>query len=279
MFNDIEVVFIDLDKTLTTRKKKYDVSLDNRLQIKNLQKRKVWTIITTGRTRKDIVRIWNQIHLNDYCDYVIYSNGAMIENFRKKEVIHQKRISFNQILEFLKYIKENHPNWIFKFADSIDFYTFNEIKLKFKFLNLVINDFNVKKFSLEEFNKFKKFDTSKIGIIGSFSGKKTKKILKLLQEKFPNFKIVNSGLSIYLEITNQGVTKGTAAIILADYLHLNLDHAIAIGDSDNDRSLFEIVGYPIAMKKSDKELIKIAKFKTKSAKRNGVAKVIKNINI
>jgi hydroxymethylpyrimidine pyrophosphatase-like HAD family hydrolase len=41
MFNNIEVIFIDLDKTLTTRKKKYDVSLDNRLQIKNLQKRKI----------------------------------------------------------------------------------------------------------------------------------------------------------------------------------------------------------------------------------------------
>lgn len=279
MFNDIEAVFIDLDKTLTTRKKKYDVSLDNRLQIKNLQKRKVWTIITTGRAKQDIVRVWNQIHLNNYCDYVIYSNGAMIENFGKNEIIHQKKLNFNQILEFLKYIKENHPKWIFRFADGTDFFTFNDIGLKYKFLNLLIKDFNIKKFSLEEFNKFKKFDTSKIGIIGSFSGKKTKKILNIIQEKFPNFKIVNSGLKIYLEITNQGVTKGMAAIVLADYLHLNLDNAIAIGDSNNDKALFEIVGYPVAMKKSDKDLLKIAKFRTKSAKKNGVAKVIKNINI
>ncbi|CRX37246.1 / ywpJ_2 / putative phosphatase YwpJ /:119835 Forward [Candidatus Hepatoplasma crinochetorum] len=279
MFNDIEAVFIDLDKTLTTRKKKYDVSLDNRLQIKNLQKRKVWTIITTGRTKQDIIRVWNQIHLNNYCDYVIYSNGAMIENFRKNEIIHQKKINFNQILEFLEYIKENHPKWIFRFADGTDFFTFNNIGLKYKFLNLLIKDFNIKKFSLEEFNKFKKFDTSKIGIIGSFSGKKTKKILNIIQEKFPNFKIVNSGLKIYLEITNQNVTKGMAAIVLADYLNLNLDNTIAIGDSNNDKALFEIVGYPVAMKKSDKDLLKIAKFRTKSAKKNGVAKVIKNINI
>lgn len=279
MFNDIEVVFIDLDKTLTTRKKKYDVSLDNRLQIKNLQKRKVWTVITTGRTKKDIIRVWNQIHLNNYCDYVIYSNGAMIENFRKNEVIHQKKITFNEILEFLEYVKENHPNWIFRFANSTDFFTFSEIELKYKLLNWLIKDLNIKKFTLEEFNKFKQFDTSKIGIIGSFSGKKTKEILNLIQEKFPNFKVVNSGLKIYLEITNQGVTKGTAAIILADYLHFNLDNAIAIGDSNNDKALFEIVGYPIAMKNSDKDLLKIAKFKTKSAKKNGVAKVIKNINI
>ncbi|BDV03384.1 MAG: haloacid dehalogenase [Candidatus Hepatoplasma scabrum] len=279
MFNNIEAVFIDLDRTLTTRKNKFDVSLDNRLQIKNLQKRKVWTIITTGRAREDIVRVWNQIHLNKYCDFVIYANGAIIENFHKKEIIHQKKINFNQALNFLKYIKKDHPDWIFRFANSSIFYTFSDIKLKYKFFNWLLKDFTVKKFSLDEFNKLKVFETPKIGIIGSFRKKKSKNILKQIQDKFPDFKIVSSGLEIYLEITAVGVTKGSAAIILADYLNLNLDNTIALGDSNNDKALFEIVGYPIAMKNSEKDLLKIAKFKTQSAKKNGVAKAIKNINI
>ncbi|AHK22226.1 HAD family hydrolase [Candidatus Hepatoplasma crinochetorum] len=279
MFNNIEVIFIDLDKTLTTRKKKYDVSLDNRLQIKNLQKRKIWTVIATGRSREDIVRIWNQIHLNKYSDFVIYSNGAIIENFDRKIIIHQKKISFSDILIFLKYLRENHPNWIFRFADSSYFYSFSKKTYKQKIFSKLINDFELRKFSLDEFNKFKNFETSKIGIIGSLSKKRSKKIIDELEEKFPQFKIVISGFGIYIELTAEGVTKGSAAIVLADYLKFNLNNSIAIGDSLNDKSLFEIVGYPVAMKNSNKELLKIAKFTTKTAKKNGVAKVINDINI
>jgi hypothetical protein len=52
---------------------------------------------------------------------------------------------------------------------------------------------------------------------------------------------------VYLEITRRGVSKGNALIKLAEHLNIPLENVAAIGDQQNDISMFEAVGLPIAM--------------------------------
>lgn len=50
-----------------------------------------------------------------------------------------------------------------------------------------------------------------------------------------------------LEMTAQGVTKGSGLKALADYLHIPMAQTVGIGDSDNDRAMLHDVGLSVAM--------------------------------
>jgi Cof subfamily protein (haloacid dehalogenase superfamily) len=50
-----------------------------------------------------------------------------------------------------------------------------------------------------------------------------------------------------VDISRRGVSKGTALTALASHLGIPLHRVAAIGDADNDRSMFEVAGLAIAM--------------------------------
>ena len=51
----------------------------------------------------------------------------------------------------------------------------------------------------------------------------------------------------YLEITRRGVTKGAAVANLASFLGIPAERVAAVGDGENDISMFEVAGLAIAM--------------------------------
>jgi Cof subfamily protein (haloacid dehalogenase superfamily) len=71
-------------------------------------------------------------------------------------------------------------------------------------------------------------------------------------------KVANINLSysspVYLEVTKQGVNKGSALIQLAHYLGIPLPRVAAIGDERNDLSMFEVAGLAIAMGNASAEV-------------------------
>ncbi len=70
---------------------------------------------------------------------------------------------------------------------------------------------------------------------------------KTLLERLPlDLSITFSG-PLYLEVTSRGVSKGRALTSLAEYLGLALKNVAAIGDQQNDLSMFEVAGLAIAM--------------------------------
>jgi Cof subfamily protein (haloacid dehalogenase superfamily) len=52
---------------------------------------------------------------------------------------------------------------------------------------------------------------------------------------------------IYLEITNKGVSKGNALMLLANHMGIIPEKIIAVGDQENDLSTFQVANYVVAM--------------------------------
>ena len=50
-----------------------------------------------------------------------------------------------------------------------------------------------------------------------------------------------------IELTAQGVDKGTALLALADLLHIPREATVAVGDSENDRAMLEKAGIAAVM--------------------------------
>jgi hypothetical protein len=78
----------------------------------------------------------------------------------------------------------------------------------------------------------------------------------------------------YLEITNREADKGAALRLLAGHMRIPLDATAAVGDGDNDRALFAVAGYRIAMANAVPSLRRLADHITGSNDDGGVAAAI-----
>jgi hypothetical protein len=83
------------------------------------------------------------------------------------------------------------------------------------------------------------------------------------------------GKNGYLEIIPQGASKGEGLKKLASMYNLTLDQTIAVGDSANDVSMFEVAGLSVAMANATQYAKSHAKHITFSNEDDGVAAVIK----
>lgn len=81
----------------------------------------------------------------------------------------------------------------------------------------------------------------------------------------------------FIEATKQGVTKFSALQVIANHFNLNLRHAIAFGDFENDYELIGGVGYGVAMANATDHIKEAARLTTVSNDEHGVAKMLKQL--
>ena len=81
----------------------------------------------------------------------------------------------------------------------------------------------------------------------------------------------------YLEITSSDATKGHAIRQLATYLNIPLDRILAIGDSRNDQSMFEVVGKRVAMGNAVPEIKAAADIIAPTNDEDGVAWTLRTL--
>jgi HAD-superfamily hydrolase, subfamily IIB len=82
---------------------------------------------------------------------------------------------------------------------------------------------------------------------------------------------ISSSMPNNFEVMARGVSKGRALEILADHYNIKMEHVVAIGDSENDISMLERVGLPIAMGNAADEVKNIARYTVPSNDEDGVA--------
>lgn len=80
--------------------------------------------------------------------------------------------------------------------------------------------------------------------------------------------------SRYLEISDQQANKGSALVSLCNYLKIDMKHVMVIGDGDNDLSMLEKAGYPVAMGNAIQVVKDSAKFTTSRNTDDGFAKAV-----
>ena len=87
------------------------------------------------------------------------------------------------------------------------------------------------------------------------------------------FDFIRSEKTLY-EILPRGICKGTSVIKLCDYLNIDIRKSIAIGDYNNDISMFRTAGTGIAVSNACEEALNAADFVTVSNEEHAIAKVV-----
>ncbi len=267
MDKKIKAIFVDIDGTLTNgHKYKYEPHQKDINALKRAQKRGIKIILSTGRSREDLLPVWEKIAMVGTGDYAIHSSGAVLENMYTQNVIFDQKIdefTANKIFDFI-----NKRNLRYKLAGYSTFY-----RNRRTWVDRMINSSKKMKIEWADRAKLDGSSLRKIGIL-AFSKRKLNKIYKELTNEIPNIEVARTGSGYYFEITKSGISKASAATAYSELSGIKLEDSMAIGDSENDYKLFEVVGHPAAMKNADRKLKKISRYVTRSVKKNGVATLL-----
>lgn len=271
-----KMVLIDLDGTLLNDQK--EVSKRNAETIQKIHEEKgVLFVLATGRNINDISQVIEAIG-NSINQYVIASNGAIIKDNTKNDYVLRKYIDKEEVIKvidtFRKYCLRG---MVHTYEGQL---TEEDAKVEIGTKVGLIKD--LKQFYLENCID----TTSMITLHGE-----EKNLRQMIQEIRQNFNELDStelcDLVIYLkegvystkyiDIMRKNATKANAIKILAEYLQINKDEIVVMGDGANDISMFEMSGYKVAMGNANQNLKEKADYITEDNNQDGVAKALEKI--
>ena len=260
----LDLVVIDLDETLLRHDKTYDRAWFARIK-EGLLRQSALIMIATGNSYHKVIDYFTDEERQDI--YFATDNGNYI--VKNEEDIYSTLIDKEIVLPALKYI-ENQEGWYSIVSDGQVTYFLQQkqdIMEKFRRFN---NNTQV----LDSYEDLPKgFRATKISISSEFDLEKNKGLAKQLGNHFPQTHIVTSGGGWLDMISNQG-GKGRAVQYLEDKYAINRNQAMAFGDSLNDLSMMELVGFSVAMGNADPELVRSCKYQIGSNEDQAVLKVL-----
>ena len=259
---EVKIVFIDLDGTIKNDNGKI-TDRDSKI-IEKLKSIGLYIIFITGRNVDYTKRLAKQYNPSSY---IICSNGAEIYNFKNDNIIYKSSIS-----------KEN-----MEYLDNL----INKYNLVY-----LTNSFNNRRYTNRKTGNIGKKVKDKLSsideeidqvVVQSFNIEDLKLFRKDISEN-QNLRIVNKSKNLevkdkplFYDIVNAEVSKGEAVKILCDYLKINIEKTMCIGDSINDLDMFEVCNYKVAMNNADEKLKEIADYITLSNNEDGVGLVLERL--
>ena len=260
MKSEIKIIFVDIDWTLLNHKYKpgkYDMSSIRAL--KRVQKKGIKVFICTARPYHSV----NQIHFFDYFkpDGMILANGGLILNGDK--IIYEPKMNQQEFEDLCKLAESLHVN--LEFIRPFD-----------AFLIAPEDDAVHKLFATYPENIPEVRDYHNQEVIGCtlFAPRELdEKIRPNFPKDFYYFRYHDYGV----DIASIPHIKGDSVKIVLDYLNIDKEYAMAIGDDDQDISMFNEVKHGIAMGNAKENVKQAASFITKDIDHHGVRFALRKI--
>jgi len=262
--NKFEGILIctDLDGTLLRNDK--SISSENTEAIEYFKKEGGLFTIVTGRMPHVSFEICKNAKINAPFGCI---NGGGLYDYHKGEYIWTAETPVG-VNELIRVIDENFPNvgiqvnTFYKTYFSKDNIVMEHFRRITNAPNLVMNYKDIKE------------PIAKI-LFGIATEEEMQKVIKVLNNHplSSEFDFVRSEKSLY-EILPKGIGKGTSLIKLCEYLNIDRKKTIAVGDYNNDISMFNTAGVGIAVSNACDDAKNAADFITVSNEEHAIAKVI-----
>ena len=259
---NIKVIFIDIDKTLTDNKRQ--VPKENSLAIKKVVDLGILVVLCSGRGFS-----YAGQKAKEACasEFLITSNGAQIYDFKNHKSLYENKMSKETVKNLLEELKEIGVECILN-TSSTRFGTKNlkrKIDKEEKFFTSVddIGNENILQIVCE---------------VSSYSS--MEKLIKIVN-KYEDLIILNlcstflehveNENNYYADINNYNVNKGEGIKKFLELFNIKKEESLCFGDYINDVEMFEACGYKVAMGNASKNLKEKADYITLSNNEAGVA--------
>ena len=283
-----KLIAIDLDGTMLDSFGQ--VTENTKKAIQKTIKKGIDVIIASGRPIDSIKTIAKEIGSNKY---FIAANRALIYDIQKNEVLYEKYMKKEKVLEIIKICEENSIAYnvytdktilATSLKYNVLYYHKENLKKqedKRTHINIVENMYEyIQKMQEEKFLKITICDDSKT-VFQSIIRKLEKiKDIEILDVSHMSRKVIEQGTEefpieyYYTEISSKDVDKWYAIEFLIEKLNIKKEEVITIGDNANDKKMINEAGIGIAMGQSMPQLRKLANYVTSSNSEEGVAKAI-----
>lgn len=274
-------IAIDLDGTLLNDHN--EISEENIKAIQSAQDKGFEVVISTGRAYFDVQTICEKAGISPF---VIGTNGATI-HAKNGECLSSITLAKDCAKSILQWLDER--NYYYEVFTDQAIYALKKGRQQFNNEIQSLKSAGLDKAQLAT-EAERQFDQFGYVLVESYhdilsQGEEFNNILACsfdkmkLEEAWNQFKtneelMVVSSADHNIEITNKRATKGMALEKLAFMLNGTLDQAMAIGDSNNDLSMFEKVQYSVAMGNAKDKIKAACIMTTHTNVENGVAYAI-----
>lgn len=269
--NKYEIVFVDIDDTLNPSNGK--VTDYTKEVMKKLKDKGIKVVVNTGRSAKYAIEKSIEAGLSEY---TISSNGAEVYNYHERKEIFSKPISPEDIKNIYDYCITHDMTIILnslekRFINIKDYKYNSEPAIYFENLDEVLKEHQINQLVILCSN----FDRMLV-------------LPNMFKEKFPSLKVVHSSIGLiedrrekgkeyYHDLVLENTAKSTGIIELLDYLNIDSEKAIAIGNGYDDICMCDVVGTSVAVENANQTLKETATYITDTAENDGVAKILERL--
>lgn len=246
--------FIDLDGTLLNKRRA--VSEDNLKVLKEFTNNGGNVVISTGRWPVSAIKINNDIekYSNNKNKYLIAMNGANIFDLQENKLIFERHIDNKIIKDLIQQISNvKVAAWIYS-KKGIENRIIYSIKIPIK---KIISKFNYGKIIELKEHEIDDDVVYKILLI-SFHKKLINGAVNWIKNNYADELSIVRINAKTIEITAKDISKGSAIKYLQSLERFNFNETVALGDSLNDYSMFNLCKYSICLNSSETELAKIS---------------------
>lgn len=265
-----KLIATDMDGTLLNSQNK--ISHRNREVLFKAVEEGIYIVLSTGRILKSALYYGNTIGLSSP---IIACNGALISCENGKDILYENPMDMASIKNVIKLAEESGIYYHFYNANT--FYSKEISDKMLKFYESYENNLEKQQINLELFQNPMEILNEKSPIIYKFVfiEDDEDKLLEF-RKKLENVEGINISSSWYnnIEVMNKGVSKGTGLEYLIKKLNIDKSEVVAIGDNENDISMFNMAGLAIGMKNGAESIKEHVHVITNTNDEDGVAKAI-----
>ncbi|EGQ7948414.1 Cof-type HAD-IIB family hydrolase [Vibrio parahaemolyticus] len=260
-----KLIALDMDGTLLNSDK--SISEENKQAIAKARKAGVTVVLASGRPLEGMQAKLDELNIDSDKDFVLFYNGSMVKNVGTNEIIHQQILDGKAAKLVARKAKELGA-YVHAFSQVHGLITnennpYTDIEANINGLNVTEMNFE----ALEDDHPIIKT------MMVAEPSKLTEVIAALPPEMREEFTVVQSA-PFFLEFLNPASNKGIGVAAIAEYLGIQPEEVICMGDAENDHHMLQYAGLGIAMANAMEETKKIADYITESNDDHGVAKAI-----
>ena len=266
---DIRMIALDLDGTTLTRG---HITPRTRRALEAAIRKGVHVVIATGRVFSALPDDVFQIQ---GLEYVITSNGAMITDLCLQDVIYENCISAEAIKNVAALLRTNPQIPVEVFTDGMAYIgrdVYEELvnhgpKSRYMSRSYIMRT----RTPVDNIIEFLEEHGSRIENINlHFAEKEEKERLRGELNAVPDITLTSS-MKHNLEVGGATTSKASGLAALSELTDIGLGEMMACGDSPNDMAMLSEVGFAVAMRNGEPEVLALADFVAPSNEEEGVA--------
>nr|WP_245249557.1 Cof-type HAD-IIB family hydrolase [Vagococcus allomyrinae] len=266
----IRLVALDLDGTVLNSQG--EISQNTVKAIDSLIRKGIKIVICTGRPAYSLRPILTRLNLVDDETLLVSFNGALVSYPYQQEIIFEEFFSPLEIADLISICTENDIPYHLQTNDGM--YTLTKEIHPATFYDSQLNETEVKKCTLAD---LKKINVYKLMLVGT-TAELSDNVKRLPATVFADYQGMRS-LACFFDILPKRANKGQGLKRAADKLRIPASDILAIGDNENDLSMFEFAGQSVAMGNAATNIQEAADFITSGNDAEGVVTALKHFNL